>query len=148
MIIAILFGLAIALLLLRWFLRADPAVLTSALRRSAIVLLVLAIAFLLFTKRLNFIFPLLLVFIPLLLPTLLKFFGNDAIRENPFKKSSKMTIEEAYEVLDLEPGANRKEIKEAHKRLMKKVHPDTGGSNYMAQKLNEAKDLLLSKIAN
>ncbi len=147
MIIAILFGLAIALLLLRWFLRADPAVLASALRRSAIILLVLVIAFLLFTERLNFIFPTMLFLIPLLLPTLLKFLGNDAINENPFNKSSKMTIEEAYEILDLEPGANRKEIQEAHKRLMKKVHPDTGGSNYMAQKLNEAKDLLLAKKA-
>ena len=54
-----------------------------------------------------------------------------------------MTKQEAWGVLDLEPNASADEIRAAHHRLMKKVHPDQGGSNYLASKINQAKDVLL-----
>ncbi len=54
-----------------------------------------------------------------------------------------MTAEEAYRFLGLKPGASREEIKEAHRRMMKDFHPDLGGSDYIAAKLNEAKSILL-----
>ena len=57
--------------------------------------------------------------------------------------SGDMRVEEAYAILGLSPGADAETIKEAHRRLMVKLHPDHGGSDYLATKINRARDVLL-----
>jgi DnaJ-domain-containing protein 1 len=69
--------------------------------------------------------------------------GDGTRRESRAAASGKMTAEEAYQILGLQPGASRDDISRAHRALMKKLHPDQGGSTYLAARVNEAKDTLL-----
>ena len=56
-----------------------------------------------------------------------------------------MTIERARQILGVERGASRQEIRSAHRRLMKIAHPDQGGSDFLATEINRAKDVLLDQ---
>ena len=58
-------------------------------------------------------------------------------------RSGAMSREEAYEVLGLHSGASELEIREAHRRLMRGAHPDAGGSDWLAARINQARDILL-----
>jgi DnaJ-domain-containing protein 1 len=58
--------------------------------------------------------------------------------------SGPMTKEEAYKILGLEAGAAAADVREAHRRLMQRLHPDVGGSSFLAARINKAKDVLLS----
>jgi len=64
-------------------------------------------------------------------------------RGGPPPSSPDVTVDEAYAILGLAPGADAEAIKAAHHRLMKQLHPDHGGTDYLASKINRARDVLL-----
>ncbi|MDG0996097.1 MAG: DnaJ domain-containing protein [Gammaproteobacteria bacterium] len=62
--------------------------------------------------------------------------------------TAQLSENEAYAILGLEPGADKQSILKAHKQLMQKIHPDRGGSSYLAVKINQARDLLITQITD
>ncbi|QQS55310.1 MAG: DnaJ domain-containing protein [Candidatus Competibacteraceae bacterium] len=60
-------------------------------------------------------------------------------------KNDHMDQAEAYRILDLQPGASHDAIQAAYRRLIQRVHPDQGGSSYLAARINQARDLLLRR---
>ncbi len=77
-------------------------------------------------------------------------FGADWQQQStapPPSSNGEMDEDAAYAVLGLIPGASKEDIVAAHRRMMQKMHPDRGGSDYLAAQINQAKDLLLKKVA-
>ena len=85
-----------------------------------------------------------ILFIMPMLPRILnQLFGDE---ENVNQRSKNEKISEALKILELPESYTEDEVKAAHKRLIQKNHPDTGGSQYLASKINEARDILLENL--
>ena len=80
-----------------------------------------------------------------LLPYLFRSLGNLSKFQAKKRKSQSVisSEEEAYEILGLSPGDSIEKIEESYRKLMKKNHPDSGGSEYIAKKINSAKEFLI-----
>ncbi len=127
-------------------------------------LCLLAIIFFVATGKLNWLFALIGVFVAFMtrmFPFFIRYmpqlhglwmaftkntaYSSSRSTENPKQSTGKMTRQEACEVLGVALSATEKEIIMAHKKLMQKLHPDKGGSDYFAAKINQAKKILLQK---
>jgi uncharacterized membrane protein len=159
----VLLLIIIAFYALRAFKKASPAFVARMLRILGFSLIGGAFIFLGATGHLNGVFALVgiaVAFAVRMLPTLLRYApylhrlwleftagkqqssGQQGGRASP---KGTMAREEAYEVLGLKPGAPEQDIIAAHRKLMQKIHPDRGGSDYLAAKINLAKKILLNK---
>lgn len=91
--------------------------------------------------------------VPLVAPLALWLIGGIVraqTRRGPEQTSSEgrrraMSRDEALRVLGVDEGASTEQIMAAHRQLIKKVHPDQGGSSFLAQQVNEAKQVLLDR---
>ncbi|MFT6497444.1 MAG: preprotein translocase subunit Sec63 [Alphaproteobacteria bacterium] len=88
-------------------------------------------------------------FLPFLIRNISFFIKNNKTKNTQKKSNSSVyTLDEAAEVLGVRVDSSADEIELAYRKLMKKIHPDNGGSNYLAVKVNAAHDLLMNKFRN
>lgn len=144
-------------ILLRWFAQATPQDVFRVLKWLLFCLVLVAIVFLALSGKLGLAFaalPALFVWFGRLrifmsvIRMLRGFFGMS--KPNPSGTGQNtafegvMSHDEALAILGLDVGALPQEIKAAYHRLISQAHPDKGGSDYLAAKINQARDVLLN----
>lgn len=125
--------------LYRFLLKAPPREIKTLFLAAAAVGVAIAALFMTVTGKL----PAAIAILTALWPIAVSYLKMN--RAPPASGNLPMTSAEAYDVLGLKQGASEDDIRAAHLRLMKKVHPDIAGSDWLAQKINAARDLLLNK---
>jgi len=128
--------------LYRFFVNANIKQIKALFLAASLATLVIALFFMAVTGRLAAALGLGAAIIPFVIAY---FRERNAGQSTPTPdvQSEIKNREDALEVLGLQEGADEKAIKAAYKKLMQKVHPDQDGSEWMAAKLNQARDFLL-----
>ena len=151
-----LLGIA-ALVFILWslhkFLRANPQLMAKRLRTIGGILALAGAGFLAMRGQIFLAVPLAVTGLGLLASYFDRWYpgwrenadGGAAAGQVHPPPGNKMTAEEAQQILGVAPSASAEDISRAHRLLMKKIHPDQGGSTYLAARVNEAKDVLLRR---
>jgi Ca2+/Na+ antiporter len=151
----IIAGIIGALLFFKWA-RKQPK---KKQLHAILILLAVVLILMAATGRLNWLFAAIATLIALAqkyigllsyLPFFKKLFGSqqtqDSQDNNNVPTHSDMTTEEACKILGISTDATKEEIIDAHRKLIQKNHPDRGGNDYLATKINQAKNYLLKKF--
>ncbi len=145
MLIAILVCLSLLAIwgLFYLFVTAPPKRVVQWIQLILALIIGLVGLILLWRGRLDFLFMLLALFFPWVQAYLNRRLAAKTQSQN--QSSAAMSPAEALKILGLEAGADDAQIRAAHKRLMQAAHPDAGGSEWVAARLNQARDILLRK---
>lgn len=159
--------IAILWSLLRGYSRLSEEQRKETLKRWALPALVALFVVLAVTGHLNWLFAAVASVFALgkqLLPSLIRYLpmlaqmkkgtssGEQARQQssnegnNTAQRNGKMDVAQAHETLGTQPGASKDEIIQAHRKLVQRVHPDRGGSAYLTQQINLARDVLLDDL--
>lgn len=143
---------------LGWLQKMPPATVAKHFKKLAWIVVAVVLLWLVASGKLNWLFAALgiaMAFLLRLMPVILNYapqlhrlwmqFKAGATRPESFRapRSGVMTRAEALDVLGLKPGAGDEEIIAAHRKLISRLHPDKGGSDYLAAQINMAKKVLL-----
>lgn len=147
---------------IRWFQSTPVQEINKKVKKLAWLFVILLLLLLAATGKLNVVFAMLgvaIAFIVRLMPVLLHYapqlhrvwqlFGagqrqqNDRQSSRPTSRGG-MSRAEAFDVLGLKPNASKQDIIDAHRKLISKLHPDRGGSDYLAAQINLAKKTLIT----
>lgn len=151
--IRILLLMGLLALLVMLLVRPDPERLKHAARRGLPWILLVVLTLLVVTGRLHWLLGAIGAILPFvrrllaatltLAPLLTRWRRREQADGERPPHSPQLERNEAYQILGLAPGASIDEIRSAHRSLIQKLHPDRGGSAYLAARINQAKDLLL-----
>ncbi len=145
---------------LAWYHRADPESRRRSLRTATLYGIGFGLLLLVVTGRIPWLFALFSAAVPWINRAMAARrlwtgfrqgdqMGNggnqDSGRQTNRRPVETMTRDEALEILGLQPDATRQEVIDAHRKLMSRVHPDKGGSDYLARSINQAREILLDE---
>jgi hypothetical protein len=161
-ILLLLLPVMVIYFVIRWFQATPAQEINKKVKKLAWLFVILLLLLLAATGKLNVVFAMLgvvIAFIVRLMPVLLNYapqlhrvwqlFGasqrqqNDSHSSRPVSRGG-MSRAEALDVLGLKPNASKQEIIDAHRKLISKLHPDRGGSDYLAAQINLAKKTLIN----
>jgi len=159
-VVMLLIVLALVFALMRWFLRTPAQEVAKIIKKSGWIILVVIFIVLTLSGKLNWLIALagvVMAAISRMLPIVLRYAPQlqrlwqwfyhqkhqTQSQQRQNMQSGKMSREQAYEILGLKPGASEQDIIQAHRQLMQKLHPDLGGSDFLAAQINLAKKTLL-----
>ena len=142
------------LLVGQWFSRENPRKIIKILKFTLFGIVGAAVLFFILTGKLAWAF----FAIPAMIPWFLRARAAHSIYRSFFKSSgykrkgsenvasrNQLSRAQAFEILGLKEDANEQQIRDAHRRLIAGIHPDHGGSTYLAVQINQAKETLLGK---